>query len=379
MIVMSKKKIAILSLYDINNYGNRLQNYAVQEILRKYNFDTISIANQQDLNFKNKLKKYIKIILMPILTIIIPKFKLNRIRKKNFLKFNENINISKKELYTNKFNPNLLINFDFYVVGSDQVWNSIYNYPKNKIKSLYLLDFFDDNNKKISFSASFGIDKIPSCSEEQIEKYISKFKALSVREESGKKIIEKLTGRKDVIVLLDPTMLLEISEWDKVSNKPNQINELCQNGEKYILNYFLGNLNSERKREIERIANKNNCKIINILDKNDPYYTCGPSEFIWLEKNAFLICTDSFHSSVFAILYKRPFVVFNRDDGQNGKNIMNSRLETLLSKFKLEDRYYNGKIPEKLLKCNYSYVDQILEEERKKTKKFLEKALNIKK
>ena len=65
----------------------------------------------------------------------------------------------------------------------------------------------------------------------------------------------------------------------------------------------------------------------------------GPSEFLYLEKNAFLICTDSFHSSVFAILYNVPFIIFNRE---NSKNLMNSRIETLLDNFKIKNRIFDG-------------------------------------
>ena len=105
---------------------------------------------------------------------------------------------------------------------------------------------------------------------------------------------------------------------------------------KYILNYFLGNLSPKRRKEIERVAKENNCEIINILDKNDPLYVSGPSEFLYLEKNAFLICTDSFHSSVFAILYNRPFVVFDREE--KGIENMGSRIDTLINKFKMNNR-----------------------------------------
>ena len=89
-----------------------------------------------------------------------------------------------------------------------------------------------------------------------------------------------------------------------------------------------------------KIAKEKNCKVINLLDKNDPYYVSGPSEFLWLEKHADLICTDSYHSSVFAILYNRPFVVFDRD--QVGADNMGSRIDTLLSKFELKNRKFNG-------------------------------------
>ena len=141
------------------------------------------------------------------------------------------------------------------------------------------------------------------------------------------------------------------------------------------MNYFLGDLSEERRKEIERIAKENNCEIINIMDKNDPLYVSGPSEFLWLEKHAFLICTDSFHSSVFALLYNRPFIVFDRK--QEGIENMNSRIDTLINKFNLKNRRYAGKITEDNLKHDYTEAYEILEKEREKSRKFLEKALDI--
>ena len=246
--------------------------------------------------------------------------------------------------------------------GSDQVWN-----PKfDRLSDVDLLSFAT-LGQRISFSASFGISELPENSKEKAKRELEKFKSISVREDRGKEIVEELTERKDVQVLVDPTMLLTSEEWDKVANKPEQLKT-----DKYILNYFLGEMSEKRKKEIERIAKENNCEIINILDKNNPFYQTGPCEFLYLEKNAFLICTDSFHSSVFAILYNRPFVVFDREDS-NEK--MNSRLDTLLKKFKLENRWYKDKITEEQLQVDYKESYIILEEERKKAKEFLENAI----
>ena len=140
------------------------------------------------------------------------------------------------------------------------------------------------------------------------------------------------------------------------------------------MNYFLGELSETRKKEIDRIAIENNCEIINILDKNSPFYQTGPSEFLYLEKNAFLICTDSFHSSVFAVLYNRPFIVFDREDSLVS---MNSRIETLINKFNLKNRKFTGKITEENLQHDYTEAYEILEIERQKSNEFLKKALDI--
>ena len=362
------KKILILTLYGNNNFGNKLQNYALQEYLKKINCN-ITIHTQK-IKYNTMSESILKKIIWNIIhmfKILVSRFNL---REKKFREFNKKyINYTTKTVSI--FSNSSIDGYDAYIYGSDQIWN-----PNGVGKFNLFLGERTKNN--ISYAASFSSDFIPDSLKFKYKENLSKFLYISVREESGKEIVDELTGRKDCVVLIDPTMLLTASEWNKISNKPKQISTLCSNGEKYILNYFLGELKEDRKKEINRIARENNCKIINILDKKDPFYLCGPSEFLWLEKNAFLICTDSFHSSVFAILFKRPFIVFNRDDGQIGKNSMNSRIETLLKNFKLENRYYNGKITEKILNCDYSHVDEILKKEIKKSNEFLKIALDIK-
>ena len=333
------KKIGIVTIFDNNNYGNRLQNYAVQAILKNNGYESITIKNDVNLNnnvnkieyLKIKLKIYYKKIKSNVKNII-----KNSSRYKLFCEFNKKIKLSKKNFSFNKLKN--IKEFDYFIVGSDQVWNPHFS----RLSDFDLLNFIEDSNKKISFSASFGISNIPKEYETKTAKALKEFKAISVREEEGKKIVEKLTGRTDVEVLIDPTMMLDAKDWDKVLKKPKQLKT-----DKYILNYFLGELPEKKKKEIDRIAKENECEVINILDKNSPFYQTGPAEFLYLEKNAFLICTDSFHSCVFAILYNRPFIVFERED----KNVsMNSRIETLLNKFELQDRKFNGKISEKNLK-----------------------------
>lgn len=357
------KKIGIITINDFNNYGNRVQCYAVQEKLKELNFIVENIYNvNKKKMFISNIKRKIKKLLNYNNARELDK------RSERFKEFNKNIKFSNRKIINGKTNKNLNKEYNFFVVGSDQVWNPNFNTTSDA-------DFltFASDNKKIALSASFGISELPKNVVKDYKEKLNKFKKISVREEAGKKIIEQITDRTDVEVLIDPTMLLDEREWAKVSKRPEQLDRIKK--DKYILNYFLGELSEKRKKEIERIAKENNCHIINILDKNDPFYITGPSEFLYLEKNAFLICTDSFHSSVFAILFNRPFVVFNRED--NHVN-MNSRIDTLLSKFKLENRKYNGKeITKENLKHDYTEAYKILEKERKKSEEFLKKAFDI--
>ena len=347
------KKVGIITINDNNNYGNRLQNYAVQEVLKKINVEPITLKNEPATNTKNKylLRKIKSLFNRGSYSKIIG-------RKECFEDFNRNINFSAK-----KITPYSKLNeYDYFVVGSDQVWNPNFG----RLRDVDLLEF-TESRKKISFSASFGVSKLSEEYNSKLKKDLKDFKAISVREDAGKEIIEEVVGRKDVQVLVDPTMLLTSKEWDKIAKKPKQLKS-----NRYILNYFLGELSEERKKEIERIAKENNCEIINILDKNSPFYQTGPSEFLYLEKNAFLVCTDSFHSCVFAILYDRPFIVFDREDSYVK---MNSRLDTLLKKFDLENRWYKAKIIQEQLKADYEEAYNILEDERRKSKRFLENAI----
>lgn len=352
------KKVGIITINDDGNYGNRLQNYATQEVMKKIGVipETIRENSIMDLNGRS-MKSKIKIFLK--------KFSSQSRHKRylNFMDFNKNIVFSNNVV---KVDSQLNEKYDFFITGSDQVWNPTFG----RLTDVELLKFADPK-KRISFSASFGIEQLPQEYEIKTKDELVKYKAISVREDVGKKIVQQLTERKDVEVLIDPTMMLNNVEWDEVLRKPKI---LKMQDRKYILNYFLGNLSDDYHKEICRVAKENDCIIIDIFDKETGFYSCGPSEFLYLEKNAFLVCTDSFHSSVFSIIYDTPFIVFERQDNLVP---MNSRLETLLSKFDLQDRKYKGKITDELLSCDYSEAKKILKQEQEKSIKFLKAALDI--
>lgn len=350
------RRVGIITINDNNNYGNRLQNYAVQEVLKNLEVVPITIKNEPATNTKDKY-------LLRKLKSFLNKGTYSKIvdRRNYFEDFNRNITFSIK-----KITPySKLKDYDYFITGSDQVWNPNFG----RLRDVDLLEFAEPY-KRISFSASFGISNLPKQYNEKLKNALKNYKAISVREDAGKKIIEDVVGRKDVEVLVDPTMLLTADEWDKVSKKPEQLKT-----DRYILNYFLGELSEKRKKEIDKIAKENNCEVINILDVNSPFYKTGPSEFLYLEKNAFLVCTDSFHSCVFATLFNKPFIIFNREDSHVS---MNSRIETLIKKLQLKNREYNGKeITRENLNHDYTEAYRILDEERKKTIKFLRQALDL--
>lgn len=344
------KKVGIITIYDEDNYGNRLQNYAVQEILKSLELEAETIKNVNIIDEFNLLEEVKKVL---------PE------RRQRFLDFNNlNIKISDEVIIHDKVPENFHEKYDYFVIGSDQIWN--HEFPERF--SNFSFAEFAPEEKRIAFSASFGIEDIE---EEHFEKYehLKGVKSISVRENAGKKLVKNITGREDAVVLIDPTMMLTREKWMTVMKKPEMLKS-----DKYILKYFLGNVSEEKNAEIERFAKENGCDVIDILDR-DSFYATGPSEFIYLIKNSFLVLTDSFHSCVFSILFNRPFLIFDRDE--DGMRNMNSRIDTLLEKFDLENRRFNSTISEENLKVDYSNSYETLEKERKKVIEFLVKALEL--
>lgn len=335
-----EKKITILTLNGNSNYGNKLQNYALTHFLAKNGIQSKTFW--YDYGILRRAKHGIRCL-----------FQIKEVDRRERM----------FEDFTKKYLSRTyrIRKDECRIVGSDQIWNPYWAADNQLLLSGY-------EGTKIAYAASFGVEKLPDNQKKRFREALMKFDAISVREDAGKRIIEDLTGRNDVKVLVDPTMLLTDEEWNMVSRCPSQYR-----GEKYVLKYFLGD-DSEAKSAIDEFSRENDLKVIDILDRSSRYYITGPSEFLWLEKHAELICTDSFHSSVFAILYNRPFVVFDRVEDGMGK--MNSRIDTLLSKFKVDGRRFDGKkVTEANLNWNYDTAYTILKDERIRSKKFLEDAL----
>ncbi|MGN1134510.1 MAG: polysaccharide pyruvyl transferase family protein [Oscillospiraceae bacterium] len=355
-------KVGILTIYDNSNMGNRLQNYALQEILLKYADEVVTIKNKtRPISLKDR------IVRSSFLTeSVLANKMLGKKRKIKFLRFNKKyINISKKYCFfdNESFDSNVP-ECDLYCAGSDQIWN-----PNLKRSGYFNFLGFSPREKNFSFSASFGISSISDEHQQAVKRGLENIKYISVREDAGKKISEDLTGRNDVQVIIDPTMYFSAKDWAKVEEKPEFLSD-----ENYILTYFLGGISKTRSDEIQRVANENGWKIINILDKQSPYYNSGPSDFVYLIHHAKLVCTDSFHASVFSFLFDTPLSIFKRDGFQIN---MNSRLETLVEKFSLDKCVVeNDKINSSIFNVDYSKGKETLASERKKADSYLDKVFN---
>ena len=254
--------------------------------------------------------------------------------------------------------------YDYFVTGSDQVWNPYFA----DLEKLFIK--FAPGEKRIAYAASISCPEIPQDKLQAFIDGVNGMKEISVREQAGADLIQQLTGRR-VQVVADPTMLVTAEDWRSIARKPSWI----KGDEQLLVTYFLG---KRPDSVIESIARENGLQIVNMLDERVfEHYAIAPEEWLWLIDHARFMYTDSFHGTVFSILFRTPFVVTERVDAGCASK-MTSRIDTLLAKFDLSDRRgtnANGYMIASPLDMHYGDVDKVLAEEKQKAEAYLCHAL----
>lgn len=264
---------------------------------------------------------------------------------------------------------------DMALVGSDQLWGAA-----NIAGGYFTLEFVPDNVKKIAYSTSFGVSVLPKQLHKHAKKFLNRIEHISVREDSGKMLVKQLTGR-DIPVVCDPTMLLTADEWLDIQNEAP-----FTDGD-YILTYFMGD-NPEQREFVQRLKEKTGYKIVGLLhgstfvESDEHYcdetpYDVGPGEFLNLIRHAKYVCTDSFHCSVFSIIYGTEFFAFPRD-AEGSAFSANDRLHTLLGWTGLQNRMLTGNenVDDVMnLHLDYNVLQELVADKRKASIDYLKKAL----
>ena len=338
-------KAEIITIYSIN-YGNRLQNYALQEALKKIGVDVVTNRVDNDIT-KRKIKEIVKAIRNKRVSDRFSHFDIKNIKFR----------------YSKKCVDSDVV--DYYIAGSDQIWNP--NFSFNSDREFLT---FASSEKKIAYAASIGVSELSEEQEKRFKNNLSDFHVISVREKDAADLIFSITGKRPEVVL-DPTMLLTKKEWEKVSRQSK-----LKVGKPFIAKYFLGIRNKEVEERIESYASENGCEIIDITANNCPY-VIGPAEFVYLLQNSKMNFVDSYHGTVFSILFNKPFYTFARPN-EKGYGNMNSRFDTIFSLFPIVDRYVVN-IENTLFSSVIDYRDtnSTLEIERKKAFDFLKEAMGI--
>lgn len=373
------KKIAILTWLHNENFGSILQAYALQRFLRDEGYDVNNIdlkptiieklknCIQQHNPFGSLFKE--KLIAYTARKNCPDKEALNK-RTKKFSAF-----LTENFILTRTFRQfaelkEISNSYDVYICGSDQIWSPMLLSPS------YYFSFLPDKAKKIGYACSFGMDYIPKQKQQRIQQWLNRFNSISVRENSGKTIVNNLI-KKDVLVTVDPSLLLTVDEWNKLLE-----NKMLYN-KPYMLCYFLGD-NKKYWEKVSNIAKSRSLKIVIIPTIKGNYnygdlvaYDVGPLDWINLIKYSDFVATDSFHACCFSIIYKKQFCVFKRFADKNHLS-QNSRIYNLLSKYDIKNclaQDLENFIPMEIPDTKYNEIIKMLGRNSDESKKWLINAI----
>ena len=371
------KKICIATWYGPTNYGTALQAVALSHYLTIYGYEVCYVEDKRKIEGPKKNKGFM--------------YKVNELFTGRWFarrKYHNDL-IEKNRLqsrFINKYASVFIIysdadiiklnkSIDIFIAGGDQIWNPFV------YENVFLLSVADKDKLKISYGTSVGVKSIPEELKNKYKKYLLRFNKISVREEQSAKALIEIVG-KEIDVVVDPTLLLSSDEWSFLLEEAEIEKRNFQTP--YILCYFVGTRKTYWKY-VKKIQKKTGYKVIVIPINNEAYMNpyekyvkVSPAEFLWLIKNATIICTDSFHATIFSIQYNKEFYVLKRfldtdEDSQNG------RLVDLLTDLCLENRIiHNESTFVRSKEIDFAFVQMQLQIERRISAEWLKNALREK-
>lgn len=320
-------KICTITCQNADNHGARLQCYALVKHLQQQGHEVEVIDYRPDYMRGpaalwywpgSNLRAWIKLFLQYFL------------RKKNLKRHICFESFSKKWIPLTKIYWSIdelrkdPPKADLFLAGSDQIWNTTFS---NGTDPGYYLDFGPNNVRRESFAASFATEELEQSAVSFVKEHLMCFDRITVREQSALKILKELGFEGELQE--DPVFLLTAEQWNEVADGTGE-------GEKYVLVYdfYLGD---DIKQKAQEIAREQGLKIFAICHEALPYADknfvySGPETFVSLIKHASYVVSNSFHGTVFAMIYNIPFCVINRPDG------LNVRMRDLLKRKNMLDR-----------------------------------------
>ncbi|AQP45752.1 polysaccharide pyruvyl transferase family protein [Tessaracoccus flavus] len=367
--------VGIVTLGGYTNFGNRLQNYALQEVLKSLGVERVEAIDGLP-RAESRLVRAKRLALTP------PQELFERVRQRGagirpdtysspperqaaIRAFSEEF-IQVAPAGFQDMSTEELALYSHFVVGSDQVWNPAYTHANPE----WFLSFAPEG-RRIAYAASFGVPSIPKYAAGRYRNGLRGLTTVSVREERASELVRELAGL-DAQVVLDPTMVLEPSRWHELARRPHRLS-----GGGYVAKFMLAAgdgtpASGADLSGVEGFARRKDLEIVDLHDPIDPeLLAMGPLEFIGAIQGSELVVTDSFHTAVFAVLFHRPFLLV-------GRGGMNSRFETLLSHTGLTDRFLaQADNLDGATEIDWSAVDDRLATARSKSLGFLRTSLQL--
>ena len=340
------KKICLFTIY-VENYGAVLQTYALSTYLRSLKqVERVDIANIYSANVYQLLRKIKS--RNPLFTLIkrVMLLPYRHLIKKRYCK--EKRFMHATCTYTSRYSSltdfeHAKKDYDIYLTGSDQVFN---------LNSTYA-DFFFQNfhsNKKYAYASSLGTTTFPIEKTEKAISLLSSFQRISIREQASADYLTQLLS-KEVECVVDPVLLLTADQWSSIAIEPKD--------DHYLLVYDL-NGGKPLIEHAKILAQKFNLQIICICPKLKQkhsgvkmVYDAGPQEFVGYFKRANFVLTDSFHGTMFSLIFQKDFYTYIAVEKTSG------RITSILKRGGLDNRI----IPKSTKTVEYSRIQHFDEDQ----------------
>lgn len=354
------KKIGIMSMQRVKNYGSFLQAYGLKKNIEQFGYEVEFVDYEFGEQIipskkKNTFLKILKNINM-----------FEYLKKKKILKkYNDSFDNKYIPIICNKGNNIRPKDIDMLVIGSDEVFNCLQEYPVGYSKELFGKNY--ENIPIISYAASFGQTNYEGLKKygivDEVSSLLKKFKSISVRDSNSFDTVYKLTGIKSDFNL-DPVLVTNYDE--------EEINNVTINN--YIIVYaYPGRLTKAEEIKIKEFAKKHNKKIVSLGMYQriaDIDITVHPFEIFSYFKQADFIITDTFHGSIFSIKTHSKFCTIVRNGSKGNSN----KLIDLLTKLCLQNRIMTDISKLDSIYCediDYNKTDKIIADEILRTNEYL--------
>jgi len=344
-----KKKIGIVTWYGASpkgfNFGTCLQSFALEKVLCDWGYDA-RMTSFRTIQGQGTVRK-----LLASFGVLEPLRRLksrvqagrfgtdeyeSRLRKWNRKHYREFSARPGRGLVS------LAERIDCFISGSDQIWNTYHHFD-----SRMFLDFAG-SSKRIAYASSIGTaDVNPACAE-QVKRLLLDYSGIALRESAGVRALTRLTGRRDIKKVLDPSLLLSAQDWESFG-KEERLHLNVPSG--YILCYLLSE-NPQYSDQVREVSGAfGNKHIVIVPSLENPRFSLNgamrfeqatPCEFVRLIGGADVVLTDSFHATALSICLEKPFVEFMRFSDEDVTS-QNSRIYELLERYGLTGRIFHEK------------------------------------
>jgi len=295
-------KAGLVTFYHLHHYGALLQAAATQSALASLGWDceTVDYFVNQDNRILKPPTNPSRAVNDVHSALHYPALKRRALRFEAFSQDHLNLTARRYASWEELREANLP--YDLLISGSDQIWNPAI-FPDGRFDPVFFGTF--SPLRKIAYAPSFGVPRIPEGMEAELRGYLRDFSHLSVREKQGREIVQEAVGR-DAAVVLDPTLLLTAADWSALAAEPPVRG-------KYILCYCIARPGA-LEPYIRRLAGETGLPVLQLCGTRRRVHPkarlildAGPAEFLALFQNAAYVCTNSFHGTVFSVLFQRPF------------------------------------------------------------------------